>query len=117
MRRAADSLRSRRTQKELTALFDHKAEKDIDLLRAALIVARMDNDDLDVEAYLREIEGFAQSIRESLPPKASEQAKLAALDEFLFKKMGFHGCRTEFESRSNSYLNEVIDDRDPGLRL
>jgi serine protease Do len=112
LRRAADSLRSRRTQQELSALFDHKAEKDIDLLRAALIVARMDNDDLDVDAYLREIDGFASTIRNGLPPKADEQAKLAALDEFLFKKMGFHGCRAEFESRSNSYLNEVIDDRE-----
>ncbi|HEV8000189.1 MAG TPA: transglutaminase family protein, partial [Planctomycetaceae bacterium] len=112
LRRAADSLRSRRTQRDLVALFDHKAEKDIDLLRAALIVARMDNDDLDVEAYLREIDGFARSIRKSLPPKADDAAKLAALEDFLFKKMGFHGCRTEFDSRSNSYLNEVIDDRE-----
>ncbi len=112
LRRAADSLRSRRTQRDLSALFDHKAEKEIDLLRAALIVARMDNDDLDVDAYLREIDGFARAIRESLPLKADDLTKLAALDEFLFKKMGFHGCRTEFESRSNSYLNEVIDDRE-----
>ncbi len=112
LRRAADSLRSRRTQRDLAALLDHKAEKDIDLLRAALLVARMDNDDLDVEAYLRVIDGFARTIREGLKPKADDQAKLAALDEFLFKTMGFHGCRAEFESRSNSYLNEVIDDRE-----
>jgi S1-C subfamily serine protease/regulator of sirC expression with transglutaminase-like and TPR domain len=112
LRRAADSLRSLRTQHDLSALFNHKAEKEIDLLRAALIVARMDNDDLDVDAYLREIDGFARTIREALPRKADDRAKLVALDEFLFKKMGFHGCRTEFESRSNSYLNEVIDDRE-----
>jgi len=112
LRRAADSLRSRHTQQEIAALFDQKKDKDVELLRAALIVARMDNDDLDVDAYLREIDGFANAIRGSLPPKADEQAKLTALDEFLFKKMGFHGCRTEFDSRSNSYLNEVIDDRE-----
>jgi serine protease Do len=112
LRRAADSLRSRRTQRDLSTLFDHKPEKEIDLLRATLLVARMDNDDLDVEAYLREIDGFARTIRDALPPKADDTAKLAALDEFLFKRMGFHGCRTEFESRSNSYINEVIDDRE-----
>jgi len=112
LRRAADALRSRRTQQQLSALFDHESEKDVDLLRGALIVARMDNDDLDVDAYLREIDGFARAIRGTLPANASDQAKLAALDEFLFKKMGFHGCRTEFDSRSNSYLNEVIDDRE-----
>jgi regulator of sirC expression with transglutaminase-like and TPR domain len=112
LRRLADSLRSRRTQRDLSALFDGKADKDVDLLRAALIVARMDNDDLDVDAYLREIEHFAATIREGLSAKADDRAKLASLDDFLFKKMGFHGCRTEFESRSNSYLNEVIDDRE-----
>jgi serine protease Do len=112
LRRAADALRARRTERDLTALFDHKAEKEIDLLRAALIVAKMDNDDLDVDAYLREVDGFARAIRASLPPKAGDAAKLAALEEFLFRKMGFHGCRTESDSRSNSYLNEVIDDRE-----
>jgi serine protease Do len=112
LRRAAEALRARRTQRDLTALFDHKAEKEIDLLRAALIVAKMDNDDLDVEAYLREIDGFSRAIRASLPPRADDRAKLAALEEFLFRKMGFHGCRTESDSRSNSYLNEVIDDRE-----
>jgi serine protease Do len=112
IRKAADSLRSRRTQRDLIALFDRKPEKEIDLLRAALIVARLDNDDLDVEAYLREVDGFARTIRESLPSKVDEHAKLAALDQFLFTKMGFHGCRSEIESRSNSYLNEVIDDRE-----
>jgi serine protease Do len=112
LRKAADSLRSKRTQRDLAAIFDHKSEKDIDLLRAALVVARLDNDDLDVEAYLREVDGFARTIRESLPTKADEPAKLAALEEFLFKKMGFHGCRSELDSRSNSYLNEVIDDRE-----
>jgi regulator of sirC expression with transglutaminase-like and TPR domain len=112
LRRVADSLRSRRTQRDLSALFDGKSDKDVDLLKAALIVARMDNDDLDVDAYLREIDNFAGTIREGLPSKADDRAKLAALDDFLFKKMGFHGCRAEFESRSNSYLNEVIDDRE-----
>jgi serine protease Do len=112
LRLAADSLRSLRAQRELAAIFESKAEKNIDLLRAALIIARMDNDDLDVDAYLREIDGFARTIRNSLPPKADDQAKLAALDDFLFKKMGFHGCRSELDSRSNSYLNEVIDDRE-----
>ena len=31
---------------------------------------------------------------------------------FLFQENGFHGSRTDFTSRSNSYLNEVLDDRE-----
>jgi len=39
-----------------------------------------------------------------------------ALNQFLFKERGFHGSRAEYYARSNSYLNEVIDDRE-GLPL
>ena len=84
----------------------------IDLLRAALVVSRLDNDDLDVEAYLREVDRMAASVRSSLSPQASADARLRALDDYLFKKLGFHGSRTDFNNRSNSYLNEVIDDRE-----
>lgn len=84
----------------------------IDLLRAALLIARIDNDDLDVDAYAREIDRLAAIVRSSLPPHADAQARLKALDEYLFKKLGYHGSRTDFYNRSNSYLNEVIDDRE-----
>ena len=38
--------------------------------------------------------------------------KLDAFHEFLFEQEGFHGSRTNYYSASNSYLNEVIDDRE-----
>src|SRR5205085_3981371 len=34
------------------------------------------------------------------------------LNKFLFGKGGFHGSRADYYHRSNSYLNEVIDDRE-----
>ena len=39
-------------------------------------------------------------------------ASAYALNRFLFQERGFHGSHTEYYSRSNSYLNEVIDDRE-----
>ena len=99
-------------KKSCGALFDRKSEKEIDLLRAALLVARIDNDDLDVDAYVREVDRMAAGIRPSLKPNDDAEAKLKVLDEYLFKKLGFHGSRTDFDNRSNSYINEVIDDRE-----
>jgi serine protease Do len=112
LRRLAAELRLAQVEQQLSALFKPADEMKIDLLRAALLVSRLDNDDLDVEAYLGEVDRMAATIRASLPPKANAEARLKALDEYLFKKLGFHGSRTDFNNRSNSYLNEVIDDRE-----
>ena len=87
-------------------------EDDIDLLRAALLLARLDNEEVDVEHYRGEVERMAKKIAAGLPKGADDQAKLAALNQFLFKERGFHGSRSDYYNRSNSYLSEVIDDRE-----
>jgi regulator of sirC expression with transglutaminase-like and TPR domain len=85
-----------------------KPEGEIDLVRAALLLARLENDDLDVSAYEDEVDQMARAIREmdSAPPT------LAKLDKYFFTERGFHGSQSEYYHRSNSYLNEVMDDRE-----
>jgi regulator of sirC expression with transglutaminase-like and TPR domain len=34
------------------------------------------------------------------------------LNRYLFEENGFHGSRSDYSSRSNSYVNEVLDDRE-----
>jgi len=34
------------------------------------------------------------------------------LNDYLFVENGFHGSRSDFYNRANSYLNEVLDDRE-----
>ncbi len=87
-------------------------EDEIDLLRAALLIARLDNEEVDVEHYRGEVERMAKKIAASLPKDADDRAKLAALNRFLFTERGFHGSRGDYYHRSNSYLSEVIDDRE-----
>ena len=87
-------------------------EAKIDLARAALIVAQLDNEELDIDVYRKEIDRLAREIAGSLPKDASPAKKRQALDAFLFKERGFHGSRMDYYSRNNSYLNEVIDDRE-----
>ncbi|MBL9094064.1 MAG: transglutaminase family protein, partial [Planctomycetaceae bacterium] len=107
----AETLRRRGIVEELAGRLAKPDEK-IDLLRCALLVAKLDNDEVDVDAYLDEVERMAGEIRDGLPKAATVDGKLAALNRYLYAERGFHGSRRDYYSRSNSYLNEVIDDRE-----
>lgn len=96
---------------ELARLAGPQAES-VDLLRAALTIARLDEEDLEVEAYAEHVERMAGEIRGILPRDAEEAQKRSALNDFLFKENGFHGSRTDYYDRANSYLSRVIDDRE-----
>lgn len=111
MRRLAEAVHQ---QSVLAALTNELArdESEIDLVHAALLIARLDNDELDVEAYRQQFERMADELKKSLPAEADEAARLAALDDYLFKLNGFHGSRADYYNRRNSYINEVLDDRE-----
>src|SRR5207249_5179614 len=79
---------------------------------AALLIAKLDNDELDVAIYRKEIERMLRDLTAALPRDADAAAKLAALNKYLFTERGFHGSRGDYYNRANSYLNEVIDDRE-----
>ena len=82
------------------------------LLRAALLIARMDNPDVDVETYIDRVQRMADEIRDALPKDADEATRLAAMDRYLFEELGIRGSRFEYDTRANSYINEVIEDRE-----
>jgi serine protease Do len=89
-----------------------KSEAEVDLLRGALLIAKLDNEDLDVDAYVREVDRLAREIAAAVPKKGDEEKTLETLNAALFKERGFHGSRHDYYARNNSYLNEVIDDRE-----
>ncbi|MFM7057442.1 MAG: transglutaminase family protein [Planctomycetota bacterium] len=83
-----------------------------DLLLCALLIARIDNPDVDPPVYIARLDHLADEVRSKLPPDATPATRLAELDRLLFQELGVRGSRQEYESPSNSYLNEVIDDRE-----
>jgi regulator of sirC expression with transglutaminase-like and TPR domain len=87
-------------------------EDDIDLFHAALLIARLDNDEVDIEGYRGELDRMGREISKEIPAEADAAAKLAALNRYLFDEHGFHGSRSDYYHRSNSYVNEVLDDRE-----
>ncbi len=84
----------------------------LDLFRAGLLVARLDNEEVDVDGYCEELNRQAHEISAKLPAEADEPTRLETLRKYLFEENGFHGSRGDYDSRSNSYLNEVLDDRE-----
>jgi regulator of sirC expression with transglutaminase-like and TPR domain len=111
LRVLAREVHHQRTLKELTKAVSGK-EDDIDLVRAGLLIARLDNEELDVDHYRKEVDRLARDIGAGLPKGADEAAKVAGLNKALFEERGFHGSRGDYYHKSNSYLNEVIDDRE-----
>jgi regulator of sirC expression with transglutaminase-like and TPR domain len=111
LRQLAAAVHQRNVLDELVRVLAVKEDK-IDLVHAALLLARLDNDEVDVEGYRGEVERMARKVSERLAKDAKEADRLAALNQYFFKDRGFHGSRADYYHRSNSYLSEVIDDRE-----
>ena len=87
-------------------------DEKIDMFRAALQIASLDNPELDCEASLADLRRLSASIKARLPSDANDADRLGMLDQILFSELGFHGSRGDYYNRSNSYVNEVLDDRE-----
>jgi regulator of sirC expression with transglutaminase-like and TPR domain len=86
-------------------------ESDMDLARACLLIAQDAYPGLDVDGYLGEIERLAARLRGRLTEADDAEARVAALNEFLFAELGYTGNADRYYDPRNSYLNEVLDRR------
>ncbi len=111
LRELADATHERRVIADLTEALS-APEEQIDLFRAGLLVAKLDNEEVDVDAYVAELTRMTDELRGMLPKDPDDKAKLDTLKKYLFAENGFHGSRGEYYNRANSYLNEVLDDRE-----
>ncbi|MCW5556837.1 MAG: trypsin-like peptidase domain-containing protein [Verrucomicrobiae bacterium] len=111
LRALSDRLHRDRVRDELVAELG-RPESAVDLPRAALLVAWLDNSDLDVAASQRQLDALGVEVRERVLATMSEHEQLDVLRKFLFEENGFHGSRHDYHHRANSYLNEVIEDRE-----
>jgi serine protease Do len=111
LEQVAADVRLRQVANELTVVLEAR-NGNVDLFRAALTLARLDEEEADVDAYTKQLERMAGEVKGKLPADATESKKLEALNDYLFKENGFHGSRTDYYNRFNSYLNRVMDDRE-----
>ena len=111
LRRLASLVHERSVQDALLAEFK-KNDAKVNLLYAALLIGKLDNADIDTVHYEKIIAEMADEIQGKLPKEADATERLTALGKYMFEENGYHGSRGDYYNRANSYLNEVIDDRE-----
>ena len=87
-----------------------RADADIPLARAALLIAAAEQPGLDVDKQLARLDDLADT---AAPGRdgGDDLRRLHRLREFLFEEQGFAGDRTDYFDPRNSYLNHVLDRR------
>ncbi|MEM9281959.1 MAG: transglutaminase family protein, partial [Verrucomicrobiota bacterium] len=98
--------------KEIVRLARAKGDRDFDLFHAGLVVSKLSNPEIEIEVYLNEVARMSSEILEGFSSETTDSEKLIALNRYLFEENGFHGSRTNYYHPSNSFLNEVLDDRE-----
>ncbi len=84
-------------------------DNEIDLGRAALVIAQMEYPDLEVEPYLKRMDRLATVIKDLVGDEESVYRLLACINVVLFKQEGFQGNRSNYYDPKNSFLNDLID--------
>lgn len=85
-----------------------RPEPEIELARAALLVAAESAPALDVEAHLDQLAAWAETLQARFEPDWNNLQKLARLRAFAFEELGFLGDDRDYHSPRNSLLHEVL---------
>ncbi len=89
-----------------------KPEDNIDLMRAALLLARHDNPEVDVPQYLQQFTRMVDELKSDPEIAKGTASAVKRLNRYLFDEGGYHGSRHDYESKANSYVSELLDDRE-----
>lgn len=84
-------------------------EEEIDLARAALVLAKQRYEDLPVESYLGKLDAMAEAARARLGADMDPRRAIAELNRQVFEIECFRGNERDYYDPRNSYLNEVLD--------
>jgi regulator of sirC expression with transglutaminase-like and TPR domain len=87
-------------------------EDQIDLLRASLLLARHDNPEVELAQYMQQFSLMVDELKADPEISKGTATAVKRLNRYLFEQGGFHGSRHDYESKSNSYISAVLDDRE-----
>jgi len=85
------------------------AREPIPLARGALLIAKDEYPQLDLEKYLDQLATLARQAEPALRAVESTVEKIQSLSEFLFTSQGFEGNRDQYGDPRNSFLNDVLE--------
>jgi regulator of sirC expression with transglutaminase-like and TPR domain len=84
---------------------------EINLGRAALLLAATADPELDVMAYLAILDTMARELESDLPEERYPLRMIKAINHYLFDGWGFRGNVHDYYDPDNSFLHHVIDRR------
>ena len=84
-------------------------ESDVDLVVAALELARDEQPDLDFEPTLLKIRTAVAELTRPIAMAGDEVSELNILIQYLTEELNLHGHHESFESADTSYLNKVLE--------
>jgi len=94
------------------ALVDSRVDDDrIDLLRAALAIARVEYPHLDPRPYVHLVEEFARRVATKIDDPDESAVCVDALNQVLFREEMFRGNSVDYYNPRNSFINDVLDRR------
>lgn len=93
-----------------------QADDQIDLARAALLVAQEEYAQLPVEPYLARLDQLAEAVKDRLANETAPVLVLRELLQTLYNRHRFRGNRDAYYDPRNSFLSDVLD-REKGIPL
>jgi regulator of sirC expression with transglutaminase-like and TPR domain len=86
-----------------------RAEPELNLARAALLLAKEEYPQLPVDAYLGRLDELAEMVRDRLAEETAPPVVLAELIRTLYEREHFRGNSEAYYDPRNSFLNDVLD--------
>lgn len=83
----------------------------VDLLRAALTFARVEDPQLDIERYVRHVDQLGVRVAQKIQDPDDPPQIIAALNGVLFQEEMFRGNTVDYYNPRNSFLHDVLDRR------
>src|SRR5215471_16722317 len=87
------------------------AREPIPLARGALLIAKDEYPELDLEKYLDQLAAMSREAEPVVRGGENTVEKIQSLSEFLFSRKGFEGNRDQYADPRNSFLNDVLERR------
>lgn len=88
-----------------------RLEEQVDLAKAALLIAAEEYPHLDIQGYLARIRDMAQRVKDRMGLELEPEKLIKGINQYLFDEEGFRGNSEDYYDPKNSFLNEVIDRR------
>lgn len=88
--------------------------EEVPLARAALVAARVEYPDLDIDSHERRLQDIAETLDQQLSRsnvRDNARRTVMTVNQLLYRELGFRGNTEHYEDPRNLYLNYVLSER------